>query len=98
VGGDGDHRARVRRHADAHGGDPAGRRDPRRGLGKVKTIVQVAAIFFLIAFDPTPLWVDVLVYVAVAVTLISSVDYFFGLRRMLREVDERRRGTAESPS
>ena len=56
--------------------------------------MQVAAIFFLIAFDPTPVWVDVLVYVAVAVTLISGVDYFFGLRRMMREADERRRGGA----
>jgi CDP-diacylglycerol--glycerol-3-phosphate 3-phosphatidyltransferase len=57
-------------------------------------MVQVAAIFFLIAFDPTPLWVDLLVYVAVAVTVISGVDYFFGLRRMLREADERRRRAA----
>jgi len=54
----------------------------------------VAAIFFLIAFDPTPWWVDALVYVAVAITVISGVDYFFGLRRMLREADERRRAAA----
>jgi CDP-diacylglycerol--glycerol-3-phosphate 3-phosphatidyltransferase len=60
------------------------------GWGKVKTMFQVAAIFFLIAFDPTPLWVDLLVYVAVAVTVISGIDYFFGLRRMLREAEERR--------
>jgi CDP-diacylglycerol--glycerol-3-phosphate 3-phosphatidyltransferase len=52
--------------------------------GKAKTIVQVAAIFFLIAFDPTPLWVDLLVYGAVAITVISGIDYFFGMRRMLR--------------
>ena len=26
--------------------------------GKVKTIVQVAAIFLLIAFDPSPLWLE----------------------------------------
>jgi CDP-diacylglycerol--glycerol-3-phosphate 3-phosphatidyltransferase len=58
--------------------------------GKLKTIVQVAAIFFVIAFDPTPLWVDALVYVAVAITIISGVDYFFGLRRLLREAEERR--------
>ncbi|HWH95050.1 MAG TPA: CDP-diacylglycerol--glycerol-3-phosphate 3-phosphatidyltransferase [Baekduia sp.] len=64
------------------------------GLGKLKTIVQVAAIFFLIAFDPTPLWVDLLVYLAVAITVISGIDYFFGLRRMLREADERRRRAA----
>jgi CDP-diacylglycerol--glycerol-3-phosphate 3-phosphatidyltransferase len=68
------------------------------GWGKVKTIVQVAAIFFLIAFDPTPLWVDLLVYAAVAVTVISGIDYFFGLRRMLREADERRRSAAAEPA
>src|SRR3954463_1064691 len=67
---------------------------PAAGWGKIKTMVQVAAIFFLIAFDPTPVWVDVLVYVAVAVTIVSGVDYFFGLRRMLREAEERRRGAA----
>lgn len=59
--------------------------------GKVKTMVQVAAILALIAFDPTPAWVEALVYVAVAITVISGVDYFFGLRRMLREAAERRR-------
>jgi CDP-diacylglycerol--glycerol-3-phosphate 3-phosphatidyltransferase len=68
---------------------------PAAGWGKVKTMVQVGAIFFLIAFDPTPWWVDVLVYGAVAVTVISGVDYFFGLRRMLREADERRARAGE---
>jgi CDP-diacylglycerol---glycerol-3-phosphate 3-phosphatidyltransferase len=58
--------------------------------GKAKTIVQVAAIFFVIAFDPTPLWVDGLVYAAVAITVISGIDYFFGLRRLLRDAEERR--------
>jgi CDP-diacylglycerol--glycerol-3-phosphate 3-phosphatidyltransferase len=67
---------------------------PAAGWGKIKTMVQVAAIFFLIAFDPTPLWVDLLVYVAVGVTVISGIDYFFGLRRMLREADERRKAAA----
>ncbi|HEU4975302.1 MAG TPA: CDP-diacylglycerol--glycerol-3-phosphate 3-phosphatidyltransferase [Baekduia sp.] len=69
---------------------------PAAGWGKLKTMVQVAAILCLIAFDPTPVWVDVLVYVAVAITVISGVDYFFGLRRMLREAAERRRA-AELP-
>lgn len=68
---------------------------PAAGWGKIKTIVQVAAIFFLIAFDPTPLWVDLLVYAAVAITVVSGIDYFFGLRRMLREADERRRRAAQ---
>ena len=47
-------------------------------LGKLKTALQVAAIFALIAFDPAPTWVDVLLYVAVAVTVIS------GARLLLR--------------
>ncbi len=63
--------------------------------GKAKTIVQVAAIFFLIAAgDPSPAWVDGLVYAAVAITIVSGVDYFFGLRRVLREADERREAAA----
>lgn len=61
-------------------------------LGKVKTILQVAAVIALIAADPSPVWVDVLVYVAVAMTLISGVDYIFGLRRRLE--DQRKDRTA----
>ncbi len=58
---------------------------PAAGWGKAKTVVQVAAIFFLIAFDPTPVWVDVLVYVAVAVTVVSGADFFLNLRRSVRQ-------------
>jgi CDP-diacylglycerol--glycerol-3-phosphate 3-phosphatidyltransferase len=54
-------------------------------LGKVKTALQIAAVFALIAYDPSPLGVDLLVYAAVAVTVISGVDYFFGFRKMLQE-------------
>jgi CDP-diacylglycerol--glycerol-3-phosphate 3-phosphatidyltransferase len=57
--------------------------------GKAKTVVQVACVFLLIAVDGSPAWLDALVYVTVAVTLVSGVDYFFGLRRILREHDER---------
>jgi CDP-diacylglycerol--glycerol-3-phosphate 3-phosphatidyltransferase len=65
--------------------------------GKAKTIVQVAAIFFLIvAGSPSPPWVDALVYGAVAITIVSGVDYFFGLRRVLREAEERREAAALS--
>jgi CDP-diacylglycerol--glycerol-3-phosphate 3-phosphatidyltransferase len=53
-------------------------------LGKLKTTLQVAAIICLIAVDPAPLGIDLLVYAAVAVTVISGVDYFFGFRRMAR--------------
>jgi CDP-diacylglycerol--glycerol-3-phosphate 3-phosphatidyltransferase len=52
-------------------------------LGKVKTALQIAAIIALIVFDPAPLSVDLLVYAAVAATVISGVDYFFGFRRMV---------------
>ena len=62
---------------------------PASMLGKLKTITQVAAIFALIAQNPSPLWVDVLVYVAVAMTVISGADYFFGLRRRLAERETR---------
>jgi CDP-diacylglycerol--glycerol-3-phosphate 3-phosphatidyltransferase len=54
-------------------------------LGKVKTILQVAAIICLIAVDPAPLSVELLVYAAVAATVISGVDYFFGFRRMVSD-------------
>jgi CDP-diacylglycerol--glycerol-3-phosphate 3-phosphatidyltransferase len=63
--------------------------------GKAKTIVQVAAIFALIvAGQPTPAWVDALVYGAVAITIVSGIDYFFGLRRVLREAEARRAESA----
>jgi CDP-diacylglycerol--glycerol-3-phosphate 3-phosphatidyltransferase len=59
--------------------------------GKAKTIVQVTAIFcVIVAGRPTPTWVDALVYAAVAITIVSGVDYFFGLRRVLREAEERK--------
>jgi CDP-diacylglycerol---glycerol-3-phosphate 3-phosphatidyltransferase len=58
--------------------------------GKIKTIVQVATIFLLIAFDSSALWLDLLTYFMVAITVVSGVDYFFGLRRLLREAEDRR--------
>jgi len=54
-------------------------------LGKVKTALQVAAIIALIVWDPAPLAVDLLVYAAVAMTVVSGADYFFGLRRRMAE-------------
>jgi CDP-diacylglycerol--glycerol-3-phosphate 3-phosphatidyltransferase len=52
-------------------------------MGKVKTVLQIAAVFALIAANPSPAWVSALVYLAVAATLISGADYFFGLRKRL---------------
>jgi CDP-diacylglycerol--glycerol-3-phosphate 3-phosphatidyltransferase len=67
--------------------------------GKAKTIVQVAAIFCVIAFgDPTPAWVDGLLYGAVVITIVSGIDYFFGLRRVLREAEARQAAGAKEPA
>jgi len=67
---------------------------PASWLGKAKTILQVAAIFAVIAFDGSAA-ADALLYAAVAVTLVSGADYFFGVRRHMerarREASARRR-------
>ena len=63
-------------------------------LGKIKTTLQVAAVFALIIWNPSPWPVDVLVYVAVAATVISGLDYFFGLRKRLAKERARVRRTA----
>jgi CDP-diacylglycerol---glycerol-3-phosphate 3-phosphatidyltransferase len=71
---------------------------PASWLGKLKTILQIAAIFALIAFEPAPVAVDVLLYLAVAATIISGADYFFGLRRHIDSERRRRRNLkAELP-
>jgi len=57
--------------------------------GKAKTMLQVATIFLLIAVSGSPVWLDVLVYVTVGVTVMSGVEYFFGLRRTLAGSRER---------
>lgn len=62
--------------------------------GKAKTVVQVLTIFLLILVDPAPVWLDALVYAMVAVTIISGIDYFFGMRRLLREAEARRAARA----
>lgn len=60
---------------------------PASHLGKVKTIVQVAAVLALIAAPHhQAAWVDALVYVMVAVTVVSGADYFLGFRRRLEQV------------
>ena len=57
---------------------------PAASWGKLKTCVQIAAILLLVLFDPSPAWVDGVVYLAVAVTVISGIDFFFGIRRAQR--------------
>jgi CDP-diacylglycerol---glycerol-3-phosphate 3-phosphatidyltransferase len=64
---------------------------PASGLGKVKTIVQVAAVLALIAAnDPNEAWVLALVYLMVAVTLASGADYFLNFRRTLASAARQR--------
>jgi CDP-diacylglycerol---glycerol-3-phosphate 3-phosphatidyltransferase len=54
-------------------------------LGKLKTCLQIAAILAVIAVHGSPLWVSLLLYAAVAVTVLSGLDYFFGLRRRIQQ-------------
>jgi CDP-diacylglycerol--glycerol-3-phosphate 3-phosphatidyltransferase len=53
--------------------------------GKAKTFCQVVMVLLLITVDGDPGWVDGVVYLTVAVTALSGADYFFGLRRLLRD-------------
>lgn len=49
-------------------------------LGKIKTVIQSFTVIVVIVADPAT-WVDVMVGVMVAVTLLSGVDYFVNLQR-----------------
>jgi CDP-diacylglycerol---glycerol-3-phosphate 3-phosphatidyltransferase len=58
---------------------------PASSLGKAKTVSQYAAITFLIlekgmppAYEPFHLVSSIVLWVAVALTVISGVDYFYG--------------------
>src|SRR5580704_15396609 len=53
-------------------------------FGKVKACLQIAAILAVIAVHGQPAWVSALLYLAVAVTVLSGLDYFFGLRRRMQ--------------
>ena len=56
---------------------------PASGWGKLKTAMQIAAVLCLILVPGSPVWVDLLVYAAVVVTVMSGADYFWRLRRLL---------------
>lgn len=53
--------------------------------GKLKTIMQVVMVLLLITIESTGLLVDLVVYATVLVTVMSGADYFFGLRRLMRD-------------
>jgi CDP-diacylglycerol--glycerol-3-phosphate 3-phosphatidyltransferase len=54
-------------------------------LGKLKTALQVAMVLVLIAVGSGPLPVKLLIYVTVLITVLSGLDYFFGLRRQAED-------------
>lgn len=59
---------------------------PASLLGKIKTVIQVAAVMALIAAnDVHAAWVVVLVGLMVAATVVSGVDYFLNVRREIEE-------------
>ncbi len=58
-------------------------------FGKLKTCLQIAAIMAVIAVPGQPLWVSLLIYLTVIVTVLSGLDYFFGLRRRLAQAQAR---------
>lgn len=58
--------------------------------GKIKTVIQIAAVLALIAAsNPHATWVDVLVGLMVAATVVSGIDYFLNVRREIEEARER---------
>jgi CDP-diacylglycerol--glycerol-3-phosphate 3-phosphatidyltransferase len=59
-------------------------------LGKLKTACQVAMILVLIIWSSSGAWVTALIYVTVAVTVVSGADYFFGLKRIMAEAERRK--------
>jgi phosphatidylglycerophosphate synthase len=66
-------------------------------LGKVKTCLQIAAILGVIAVHGNPVWLATLLYVTVAVTVLSGLDYIFDLRRRIAEAQARRPGPGSMP-
>ncbi len=71
---------------------------PASLLGKLKTIVQSAAVLALIAVPNEDTgWVQALVYAMVVVTVLSGADYFLNFRRKIEEARERVAATAARP-
>jgi len=61
-------------------------------FGKVKTCMQIAAILAVIAVPDKPLWVALLLYATVLVTVLSGLDFFFGLRRRMAQAQTHQSG------
>jgi CDP-diacylglycerol---glycerol-3-phosphate 3-phosphatidyltransferase len=56
-------------------------------FGKAKTCLQIATILAIIAVHGNPPWLMALLYVTVLVTVLSGLDYFFGLRRRIQQAE-----------
>ena len=54
-------------------------------FGKLKTCLQIVTILAVIAVHGHPTWVTVLLYLTVIVTVLSGLDFFFGLRRRMQQ-------------
>ena len=70
---------------------------PASRLGKLKTAAQLAAVLALIAApNADAAWVQALVYLMVAMTLISGADYFMNFRRRIDEISREEEAAAEA--
>jgi CDP-diacylglycerol--glycerol-3-phosphate 3-phosphatidyltransferase len=67
------------------GASQAGVVMPASLFGKLKTCLQIAAVLAVIAVHGNPPWVQALLYVTVLVTVLSGLDYFFGLRKRIQQ-------------
>ena len=65
--------------------------------GKLKTVFQVAMVLVLITVEGSPTWVDVLVWVTTAITVVSGADYFFGFRSLVEARRAERSGHPVEP-
>ncbi len=63
-------------------------------FGKVKTCLQIVTILAIIAVHGHPTWVTALLYATVVVTVLSGLDYFFGLRKRMQQAE----ASAASPA
>ena len=65
-------------------------------FGKVKTCLQIATVLAVIAVHGTPVWVSAMLYLTVLVTVLSGLDYFFGIRRRMARLEKTQAETLET--
>jgi CDP-diacylglycerol--glycerol-3-phosphate 3-phosphatidyltransferase len=67
---------------------------PAQNLGKAKTAAQIVMVLVLVLAGGDPWWADVVIWIAVILTVLSGLDFARGLRAQLHEA---RRGASASP-